>query len=102
MKKYLAFIVIFFETSTLAFCQSVGIGTLVPDASAQLDISNSAKGILIPRMNTAAISSISNPAKGLLVYDSVKNQLMVNMGTAIAPDWETIASKSGWNLTGNS
>ena len=28
------------------------------------------------------------PAKGLLVYDSVKNQLMVNMGTACAAGLE--------------
>jgi hypothetical protein len=102
MKKYLILSTICFSFSTLALSQSVGIGTTVPNGSAQLDITSTAKGILIPRMSTSAISSIINPAKGLLVYDSVKNQLMVNMGSPITPDWETIVAKSGWNLTGNS
>ena len=101
MKKYLLLSGIFIGISTFALSQSVGIGTGVPNASSQLDISSSSKGLLIPRMNTTTITTISNPAKGLMVYDSSKNQLMVNMGTAIAPDWQTIVSKSGWSLTGN-
>lgn len=84
------------------FSQNVGIGTGSPHASAQLEVSSGGKGLLIPRMTTAAISSITNPAKGLLVYDSVLNQLMVNMGNDVAPDWQTIVFKSGWSLTGSS
>jgi hypothetical protein len=83
--------------------QNVAINNsaIAADASAILDVSSTSKGLLIPRMNTSAISSIVNPAKGLLVYDSVKNQLMVNMGTAAVSDWQTIVFKSGWGLTGN-
>ncbi len=66
-----------------------------------LDVSSPAKGLLIPRMSTASVLSISNPAKGLLVYDSSKNQLMVNMGTPASPGWQTIVYNNGWNLTGN-
>jgi hypothetical protein len=102
MKKYLLLLSICFGISAFAFSQSVGIGTTVPNGSAQLDITSAAKGILIPRMNTSAITAISNPAKGLMVYDSSKNQLMVNMGTPAIPSWQTIVSKSGWNLSGNS
>lgn len=83
------------------FSQNVGIGTSTPHPSAQLDISNNTKGLLIPRMTTPDVAAISNPAKGLLVYDSVRNQLMVNMGSASAPNWQTIVYYSGWNLTGN-
>ena len=86
----------------IAHSQNVGIGTLTPDASAQLDITNTGKGLLIPRMGTGAINAISNPAKGLLVYDSVKNQLMVNMGTTAIPNWQTVVAGSGWALNGNS
>jgi hypothetical protein len=82
--------------------QGVGIGTTLPNPSAQLDVSSGTRGILIPRMTTAAISGIANPAKGLMIYDSVKNQLLVNMGSASAPDWETIVANSGWGLNGNS
>src|ERR1700704_1027330 len=99
MKKYLTFLLICFCIAVYGFSQSVGIGTTVPNGSAQLDITSPAKGILIPRMTTAAISSITNPAKGLMVYDTSKNQLMVNMGTAAIPNWQTIVSKSGWNLS---
>ena len=41
-----------------------------PDASALLDVKSSDKGILIPRMSPAQRLAISNPAEGLLVYDS--------------------------------
>jgi trimeric autotransporter adhesin len=86
----------------LAHCQSIGIGTSTPSSSAALDITTTGKGLLIPRMSSAIITSISNPAKGLMVYDSVKNQLVVNMGTPVTPNWQNIVSSSDWGLTGNS
>ncbi|MBK8496698.1 MAG: hypothetical protein IPL50_18200 [Chitinophagaceae bacterium] len=82
--------------------QNVGIGTNTPDNSAILDIKSNTKGLLIPRMNSAAVEAIVNPAKGLLVLDTAKNQLMVNMGTAAVPNWQTIVASSGWSLSGNS
>ena len=100
--KTTTILIAFLIAYSFAFTQNVGIGTTAPHPSAQLDISNSAKGLLIPRMGTSAIISISNPANGLLVYDSVKNQLMVNMGSSAIPDWQTIVFKSGWSLNGNS
>ncbi len=72
-----------------------------PDASAILDVSSSSKGLLIPRMSSLAITSITNPAKGLLVLDTTLNQLMVNMGSSSSPSWKTIVQNSGWSLTGN-
>jgi hypothetical protein len=101
MKKYLSFITICFKISSFAVCQNIGIGTAVPNSSAQLDITSTSKGILIPRMNTAVILSISSPAKGLMVYDSLTNQLMVNMGTSAIPSWQTVVFNSGWSLNGN-
>jgi hypothetical protein len=87
--------------SSAIYGQSIGIGTTTPNASAQLDISSTARGLLIPRMTTAVIGEIGNPAKGLMVFDSSQNQLMVNMGTPGAPDWENIINNSGWSLSGN-
>ncbi|MBL7743975.1 MAG: hypothetical protein JNN00_10920, partial [Chitinophagaceae bacterium] len=84
-----------------SFSQNVGIGTVTPNISAQVDITSTNKGLLVPRMTTSNIGLISSPAKGLMVYDSVTNQLMVNMGTSLSPSWQTITYKSGWNLTGN-
>jgi len=87
--------------SSVSFSQSVGIGTATPDNSSALDISNSAKGLLIPRMTSVAITAISNPAKGLMLYDSTLNQLMVNMGSPATPNWQNIVSNNSWGLTGN-
>jgi trimeric autotransporter adhesin len=107
MKKlYFAGVAILFLFSGMIsnplYGQRAGIGTNAPDGSALLDITSTARGVLIPRMPTAAILSISNPAKGLMAYDSVKNQLMVNMGSAAIPGWQNISAGSGWSLTGNS
>ncbi|MFZ1368838.1 MAG: hypothetical protein WAR78_00565, partial [Ferruginibacter sp.] len=101
MKKVFAMIIL------ISFCldiaaQNIGIGTNTPDNSAILDIKSNTKGLLIPRMNSAAVEAIVNPAKGLLVLDTAKNQLMVNMGTAAVPNWQTIVASSGWSLSGNS
>jgi ABC-type Fe3+-hydroxamate transport system substrate-binding protein len=49
---------------------NVGIGTTTPNATAKLDISDTAKGILIPRMTTAQRDAISSPAAGLSVYNT--------------------------------
>ena len=95
---------LFFLLATrLSFSQTVAINTTgaTGNASAILDVSSVDKGILLPRMGSAQISSISNPAKGLMVYDSVKNQLLVNMGSPLVPNWQTVVSNSGWGLSGN-
>ena len=101
MKKLFVFLTFF--VSLLAHAQNVSINNdaTVADNSAMLDVKSLTKGILIPRMNSATINAIVNPAKGLLVLDTAKNQLMVNMGTTAIPNWQTIVAKSGWSLSGN-
>ena len=49
---------------------NVGIGTNTPDASSLLDLSSEEKGLLVPRLNTLQRLLITNPAQGLLVYDT--------------------------------
>lgn len=49
--------------------QRVGVGTLSPDPSAQLDLTSQNKGVLIPRMTSAQRDMIPNPTNGLLVFD---------------------------------
>jgi Chaperone of endosialidase len=79
--------------------QGIGIGTATPHASAQLDITSTSKGLLIPRMTSALRTSIVSPAKGLLVYDSTTNSFWVHTGSV----WTNLASSStSWSLTGNS
>lgn len=68
MKKIL---VSFFSVFSLTIAaQNVGIGTLTPDASAQLDISSTTKGMLVPRMTMAQRDAIVSPATGLIIYQT--------------------------------
>ena len=55
---------------SIAVKAQVGIGTASPNSSAQLDISSSDKGILIPRMTAAEVGAITSPATGLLVFQT--------------------------------
>lgn len=48
----------------------VGIGTISPDGSAQLDIQATNKGLLIPRMSLSDRGTIASPATGLLIFQT--------------------------------
>ena len=85
MKRNLLFFCIIFLCTYKPFAQTVGIGTSAPDTSAALDVTHAAKGLLIPRMITNSVLAIPKPAKGLLVFDSLANQLMVNLGSPTSP-----------------
>ncbi|NGZ90417.1 hypothetical protein G7034_09135, partial [Psychroflexus sp. C1] len=53
----------------------VGIGTTNPDASAGLEVNFNDKGFLPPRITTAQRDAISNPAEGLMIYNTDENCL---------------------------
>jgi hypothetical protein len=72
--------------SNLAMSQ-VGIGTTIPDSSAVLDLVSTDKGLLLPRMTTAQRDLINLPATGLMIYNTLANDVQVNTGTSIAPVW---------------
>jgi hypothetical protein len=98
MKQLLTgFFFILLTSNTMA--QSVGIGTNTPNASAQLDITSTNKGILIPRMTAAQRSAIASPANGLMVYETTTNSLWVFNGTV----WVQQGSGgvSPWAVSGN-
>jgi len=70
-----------------------------------LDIKSTSKGMLIPRMTQAKRDSISNPAAGLMIYqtDNLAG-FYYNSGTSSTPVWIMVGngwSLSGSNLTGN-
>ncbi len=108
MKKHLFFyIVAVLCNLQIVQAQSVGIGTTNPDASAQLDISNTAKGILIPRLTSAQRSNISNPATGLLVFQTdgtpgfyyYTGASWMNLTTGYQPNSQGIAVSSTYGNT---
>lgn len=63
---YLAIILLFSCSVTHS---QVGIGTQSPDSTALLDLQSESKGLLVPRLSTAAQLGIKNPATGLLVFN---------------------------------
>jgi hypothetical protein len=89
MKKIAAILLILIAP-ILSKAQSVGIN-VQPAASAALDVASSSKGILIPRMNTAARNSISGPQKGLMVFDSSLNNFYFYDGSA----WNPVGGSGG-------
>ena len=92
-----------------AVAQQVGIGTLTPNSSAQLDVSSTEKGMLVPRMTAAQRVVLFEPATGLLVYQTDGSAgFYYNNGTPRAPNWLILLSsggllgQSGISLNGNS
>ena len=89
-----------------ALAQGVRIGTAgTPDASAALDVSGTDKGLLVPRMTQAQRTAISNPATGLLVFQTNGTQpgFWYNAGTPAAPSWLALGltTVAGTGLSGS-
>lgn len=53
----------------------LGIGTLTPNSVAELDLSSTSKGLLIPRMTQTQMLAITSPATGLEVYNTNTNSV---------------------------
>lgn len=71
MKKILFMMVM---TAGISGYSQVGVGTSTPDASAQLDVVATNKGVLVPRVSLTGstdIATIASPKESLLVYNTV-------------------------------
>lgn len=80
MNKCFYLIIAFCAINYYSFSQ-VGIGTTTPDPSSILDIESTTQGFLPPRMTTAEINAITNPAEGLFVYNLDNNCFKFYNGT---------------------
>lgn len=76
------------STTLTALYGAVITGGTSADASAQLQIDSTTKGVLFPRMTTTQKNAITSPAAGLVIYDTTLNKLCVRVAAA----WETITS----------
>ncbi len=91
MKKIIQIILLTIVIPT--FAQQVGIGTNIPDASAKLEIKDTTKGLLIPRMTSTQRDLINSPATGLLIFDNTKNSFWFYDGN----QWVSLSSEnSSW------
>jgi hypothetical protein len=73
MKKITTTLLCAFLFTQISISQNIGIGTPIPDSSAQLDVYSNKKGFLPPRValiSTDVSSPVNNPATGLLVYNT--------------------------------
>ena len=68
MKIFILFLIV--VSPWIVNAQNVGIGTNVPHSSAALDIEDTTKGILIPRLTTNQRNAIQSPGEGLMVYQT--------------------------------
>ena len=95
--KNIVFIVLL--TSMHIVFGQVGIGTIIPDESAALDVSDTERGMLLPRITTVERNSIESPAKGLIIYNLTENCLQINSGNKISPNWACIEGRSSFSST---
>jgi len=106
MKK-ITFEILFLFFAFCSMAQNVAINATgnAPDGSAMLDVQSTNKGLLIPKMGQAQRIAISNPATGLLLYQTDGTAgFYYNSGTPASPVWTALSSafSGGWSLTGNS
>jgi hypothetical protein len=71
------------------------------DASAIMDIKSTAKGMLVPRMTQSDKNNITNPATGLIVYQTGPDSTGFYYYSGIQWVWVS-SSANTWQLTGNS
>jgi uncharacterized protein (TIGR02145 family) len=95
MKK-ITIILVFMLINWVYFAQAqVAINTdgTPPDASAMLDVKSSQKGLLIPRMTQSEIENITNPAGGLMVYNTTIEKFYIFVASEVS--WKELAYGSG-------
>jgi hypothetical protein len=100
MKK-IFFLIVILGVVKNGSAQSVGIGTNNPNASAQLDISSTSKGLLIPRMTTAQMNAIASPAPGLMVFNLTDSVFYVRKNSGWTKLIAPTAAGGGWTASGN-
>ncbi len=108
MKKFFILLLLAILGCSAGFSQNIGINATgtAPDASAMLDVQSTTKGLLAPKMTLLQRNAISNPATGLLIYQTDGTAgFYYNSGTTAIPVWTTLTtppSGNSWALTGNS
>lgn len=60
----------------------VGIGTNTPSTAAQVEISSTTGGLLLPRMTTTQRDAISSPPAGLLIFNTTTDTAQIRTSSA--------------------
>ena len=91
LNEYVILILLLISSTSNA---QIGIGTITPDPSSNLELKSITQGFLPPRMTTGQAAAIKDPATGLIVYNTTTNDLITNTGTPSVPNWK--GSKGGY------
>jgi hypothetical protein len=107
MKKQIFFLMLLlnflYAVSLTAQNVAINNNSSSPDPSAMLDVSATDKGVLIPRMTQAQRNAITNPATGLIIFQTDNTPgLYYNSGTPATPAWATVGSNAAQWLTNGS
>jgi len=80
-----------------SYCQvGINFNGDVPDVSSMLDVKSNTKGILIPRMMETERNTISNPAHGLMVFQTDGEKgFYYNEGIPSSPSWKKLKDNLG-------
>ncbi len=98
----LALVLIAFTGTYRTLAQGMAVNTSgsTSDASAMLDVSATDKGMLVPRMTASQRTGISNPATGLLVYQTDGTSgFYYNSGTPSVPAWTSLSGGGSGTVT---
>lgn len=101
--KYMSLIVLFFLSAVLLNAQNVSFNTdgSAPDNSAMLDVSDTTRGVLIPRLTIIQRNAITSPATGLLIFQTDSDSgFYFNQGIPATPNWlrlKTSEDTAIWN-----
>ena len=66
------------------------IGGEEADESAILDLQDTARGLLLPRLTTVQRNAMVKPATGLLILNTTKKCMETNVGTPNVPNWKCV------------
>ncbi len=102
MKLFHFFLLLIVSSPLQLVAQSVGIGTNTPHASAQLDITSTSRGLLIPRITLVQRNGIAAPAAGLLVYQTDNTPGFYFYNGSAWVQMATGSSVNYWNVNGTS
>lgn len=99
MKKITLFLIV-----TLILMHSInaqiGIGTNAPNTSAQLDVTSTNKGLLMPRMTLAQRGTIPTPVAGLMIYQTDNTPGFYYYSGASWIQFSTGSATNYWTLNG--
>ncbi len=102
MKKTITLFALLLMCSLAAVAQvKVGDNPATIDQSAILEVESTTQGLLPPRMSTAQRDAISNPASGLMIYNTDYKYLEINKGTASNPLWQCLGNPSAEDADGD-